>query len=289
MFHSFRIGILIFSCAMLLLTGIAFAASPNAIVSVEVKNGTEADAVNLSKVYVVMYNVAVVNDEWLGKKIKIKKIPAGKTKVTFVVKPGQVVDFKVFETYEDVSTNKKQHFYSPPFKNFSDTADAGKLCYVAGVDFSEKLPDVPCTNKLELDYSGSDAKIAVEVNDGVDVSKPLSDVVVGMYNVEIVNNEWWGELIQVKHIIAGKTQVVFSVIPGQIVDFLAFNNVEEANKMKKYQFTVPPHKNFSGTYDDNGAMQDGFCIIAGVDIAKKLQGDLGVTFCGNEVGLVLQE
>ncbi len=287
MFNPFRIGILILSCVMLLLSGVAFAASSNAIVSVEVKNSTEADATNLSKVYVVMYNVTVVNDEWWGKKVSIKKIPAGKTKVTFVVKPGQVVDFKVFETMEDVNTGKKQHFYSPPFKNFPDTGDAGKLCYVAGVDFSEKLPDISCTNKLELDYSGSDAKISLGVND--DNGKPLSGVVVGMYNVEIVNNEWWGELVQVKSILPWKTQVVFSVVPGQIVDFLAFNNVEEAYKVKKHQFTVPPHENFSGTYDENGVAQDGFCIIAGVDVSKKLQSDAGVTFCGNEVGLELQK
>jgi hypothetical protein len=289
MFHPFRIGILVLSSVMFLLSGVVFAASPNAIVSVEVKNGTEADAVNLSKVYVVMYNVAVVNDEWLGKKVSVKKIPAGKTKVTFVVKPGQVVDFKVFETFEDVNTGKKQHFYSPPFKNFSDTGDAGKLCYVAGVDFSEKLPDVPCTNKLKLDYSGSDAKISVGVNDGGNDSKSLSGVSVGMYNVEIVDGEWWGELVQVKSILAWKKQVVFSVVPGQIVDFLAFNNVEDANKVKKYQFTVPPHENFSGTYDENGVAQDGFCIIAGVDISKKLQSNAGGTFCGNEVELVLQK
>lgn len=274
MFHSlrtFRIGILILSFTILLLPSLVSAASANATVSVEVKNG--------SKMYVVMYKVSVVNDEWWGRKFKVKKIPAGKESVNFAVKPGQVVDFKVFETYEDVNTNKKRQFYSPPLKNFPDNADSGKLCHVAGVDFSAKLSETDCINELTLDYSGSDAKVFVKINNGV----------VGMYNVAIVNNEWWGELVGVKSIPVGKEQAVFSVTPGQIVDFLAFKNKAEALKVKKYQFTVPPYENFSGTYDDEGMMQDGFCTIAGVDISKKLENEIGETFCGNEIELMLQE
>ena len=36
--------------------------------------------------------------------------------------------------------------------------------------------------------------MSVTVNDGVDYTKPLSGVAVGMYNIAIVDNEWWGEL-----------------------------------------------------------------------------------------------
>lgn len=290
MLHPFRTGILILSCAVLLLSGVAFAA-PNqsktnkAVVTVEVKNSADADAVNLSKMYVVMYNAILINNEWWGKKTQVKKIPAGKKTVTFNVKPGQVVDFKVFETFGDVNTNKKRQFYSPPFKNFADINDAGKLCMVNGVDFSEKFPDLPCTNEFKLVYSGSDAKVSVEVNDGIDDSKPFSNVAVGMYNVAIVNNEWWGELVQVKPIPAGKTQAFFSVTPGQIVDFLAFKNEAEAKKVKKHQFIVPPKENFS---DQDGIAQ--LCVIAGIDVAKKLEiDDEGTTSCSNEIGLTLEK
>ena len=53
--------------------------------------------VNLSKVYVAMYNVSVVNDEWWGKIAQVKKVPANKKSVKFTVKPGQVVDFKILK------------------------------------------------------------------------------------------------------------------------------------------------------------------------------------------------
>lgn len=263
-----------------LFPGYVFAAGSKAIVTVEV---------NLSKVYVVMYNVSVVNGEWWGKIAQAKKVPANKKSVKFTVKPGQVVDFKVFETAEDVRTNKKRQFYSPPQKNFEDTSDNGKLCMVAGVDFSQKLDASPCVNKIELVYSGSDEKVSVKVNNGVDYTKPLSGVAVGMYNIAIVNNEWWGELAGVKLIPVGKEQAVFSVTPGQIVDFLAFKDVGTTRKILKHQFTVPPHKNFSGEYGEGDVALDGFCLIAGVDIAKKLELDSGMNSCGNEVELVLGE
>lgn len=280
MINKFRIGILIFSLVALLFPGSASAASSKAIVTVEV---------NLSKVYVVMYNVSVVNGEWWGKIAQAKKVPANKKSVKFAVKPGQVVDFKIFETAEDVRTNKKRQFYSPPQKNFEDTGDAGKLCMVAGVDFSQKLDASPCVNKVELIYSGSDEKVSVKVNNGVDYTKPLSGVAVGMYNIGIVDNEWWGELVQVKLIPVGKEQAIFSVTPGQIVDFLAFKDVGSAKKIQKHQFTVPPHKNFSGEYGEDDIALDGFCLIAGVDIAQKLELDSGMNSCGNEVELVLEE
>lgn len=272
MINKFRIGILIFSLIALLFPVSAFAASSKAIVTVEV---------NLSKVYVVMYNVSVVNGEWWGKIAQAKKVPANKKSVKFTVKPGQVVDFKVFETAEDIHTNKKRQFYSPPQKNFEDTGDAGKLCIVAGIDFSQKLDTSPCVKKIKLIYSGSDEKVSVTVKEG--------GVAVGMYNVAIVNNEWWGELVQVKLISVGKEQAVFSVTPGQIVDFLAFKDTGSAKKIQKHQFTVPPHKNFSGEYGEDDVALDGFCLIAGVDIAQKLELDSGMNSCGNEVELVLEE
>ncbi len=290
MIHRFRLAALIFSLAVVLYPGAAFAAPSKAPVTVEVKNSTDAGAKNLSKMYVVMYSVAVVDDEWWGKKVQVKKIPAGKKTVSFVVKPGQVVDFLTFETAEDVNTNKKRQFYAPPMKNFAGTSDTGKLCFVAGVDFSKKMSDMQaCTNELELVYAGADAKVSVGVNDGVDDTKPLSGVFVGMYNVAVSNNEWWGELVQVKPIPAGKKQAVFSVTPGQIVDFLVFKNDGDAQKVKKYMFTVPPHKNFSSDYGPNDTLLDGFCMIAGIDIAKKLEFTPGVYSCGNELELVLKK
>lgn len=295
MSHSFFFRLRAFFLALLLVVAMlpssVFAAPSKATVSVSVVNNSgAAGSVNLSKMYVVMYSVSVVNDEWFGKKAQMKKIPAGKTSVTFSVNAGQVVDFMAFETAEDASTNKKIQFYAPPMKHFASGSDVGKLCYVAGVDFSKKLPSVPkCFNELELDYSGSDAKVSVKVSDGSDEGKPLSGVFVGMYQVSIVDSMWMGELVQVKPIPAGKKQAEFSVTPGKIVDFLAFKNEAEAKKMKKHQFTVPPHKNFSGTYDDNGGAQDGFCLIAGVDIAKKLDLGGGKYSCGNELGLVLEK
>ena len=95
-------------------------------------------------------------------------------------------------------------------------------------------------------------------------------------------------MVQIKSIPVGKEQAVFSVTPGQIVDFLVFKNAGSTRKVKKHQFTVPPHKNFSGEYDEDGVESNGFCIIAGVDITQKLELDSGVNSCGNEVGLVLE-
>lgn len=288
-YSRFKAFILALSLIVILIPQGTFASSEKAVVTVTVKDGDGADAKNISGVYVVMYNVSVVDNEWWGKKAQVKKVPAGKKSVNFGVKAGQVVDFAVFESTVDVKNNKKRQFYAPPFKNFGAT-DPGKICYVAGVDFSKKLPDVPgCVSELELIYSGKSAKVSVAVNDGSESEKPISGVFVGMYRVTIVDSMWSGELLQVKPIPAGKKSALFSIAPGQIVDFVAFTSADEAKKHQKHQFTVPPHKNFSGTYDDNGKAQDGFCLIVGVDIGKKLDLGNGTYSCGTELGLTLQK
>lgn len=259
-----------------------FAAGKTVTVAVQVKNSVEDDAQNLSNVYVAMYAVSVMNDEWWGKQAQVKLIPKGKKAIQFSVNAGQAVDFLVFETKENVLANKKRQFYAPPLKNFSATDGVAQLCYVAGVDFSKKMPDLQCATKdLQLVYTGTNAHVVVQATNGDEGAPLLSNYFVGMYNIAIVDGNWWGELAQVKKVPAGKTVVTFFVTPGQVVDFKAFKTSAQAQKNKIVQFTVPPNRNFSA---DDGVAQ--VCLIAGVDVAQKLESD-GQTFCGNNVELVL--
>ena len=259
----------------------------DASITVEVNNNYQDNAKLVSNVYVAMYNVKVVDNSWFGDLTQYKKINKGQKSVKFVVKPGQVVDFLVFETKDDVMNNKKHQFVTPPQKNFYPNGKP-QLCVVAGVDFGNKLEADGknfCGVKNSYVYAGANAMVTVEVKDSLeDTANIVSDVYVGMFTAKVVDSQWLGDLFQYKKIAKGQKNVKFSVSPGQVVDFAAFATKQDVlDAAKDYEFTTPPQKNFSA---DDG-IKGQVCVVSGIDYDNKLTTD-GQTFCGKEISKVLE-
>ena len=233
---------------VLLAPGSVFAAKGDATVTVGVKDSAQDDAKTVSNVYVAMYKINV--DGWIGELMQYKKINKGQKSVKFIVKPGQIVDFAVFETKQDVLNNKKHQFFTPPQKNFFKTDGKAQLCIIAGEDASKKL-EVDgknfCGVKNSYVYAGANVTVTVEVKDSAeDNAKLVSDVYVGMFNAKVVDNMWLGDLFQYKKIEKGQQNVKFVVNPGQVVDFAVFETKEDLlDAAKDYEFTTTPQKNFS--------------------------------------------
>ncbi len=262
------------------------AAKGDASITIEVKNSTENNAKIVSNVYVAMYTAKVVDYSWFGDLVQYKKINKGQKSVKFVVKPGQVVDFLVFETKEDVLNNKKHQFVTPPQKNFYPNGKP-QLCVVAGVDFNNKLEADGknfCGVKNSYVYSGANAMVTVVVKDSLeDDANIVSDVYVGMFTAKVVDSQWLGDLYQYKKIAKGQKNVKFSVFPGQVVDFAVFSTKQDLlDAAKDYEFTTPPQKNFSA---DDG-IKGQVCVVSGIDFDNKLTAD-GQTFCGKDAIKVL--
>lgn len=119
------------------------------------------------------------------------------------------------------------------------------------------------------------------VKDMNDTTKVKKNVYVNMYKIKLVDNEYVGK--RVKTLSTGKDgyQAVFTIKPGEVVDFIAFKNKATAkklkNKVKKTAdfFGVPPWKNFSVA---GSAVE--LCHTAGVDFNNKLTNEeTGETFC----------
>lgn len=272
---------------MILIPGSVLAAKGDANITIEVKNSDKNNAKIVSNVYVAMYNAKVVDNSWFGDLSQYKKINKGQKNVKFVVKPGQVVDFLVFETKEDVLNNKQHQFITPPQKNFFPN-DKPQLCMVAGVDFNKKLEADGknfCGVKNSYVYAGANAMVTVVVKDSLeDDANIVSDVYVGMFTAKVVDSQWLGDLFQYKKIAKGQKNVKFSVSPGQVVDFAAFATKQDVlDAAKDYEFTTPPQKNFSA---DDG-IKGQVCMVSGIDFDNKLTTD-GQTFCGKEISKVLE-
>lgn len=270
----------------LLVPSLVLAAKGDAAITIEVKDSTQDNAKTVSNVYVAMYNSKVVDYSWFGDLAQYKKINKGQKSVKFVVKPGQVVDFAVYETKEDVLNHKKRQFFTPPQKNFFKTDGKAQLCVVAGVDFNNKLEADGknfCGVKNSYVYAGANVTVTVEVKDSFeDDAKVVSDVYVGMYNAKVVDETWLGDLFQYKKIAKGQKNVKFVVNPGQVVDFAVFETKQDLlDAAKDYEFTTPPQKNFSAEDGIKGQV----CMVAGIDWDKKLEAD-GQTFCGKEISKV---
>lgn len=265
-----------------------FAAKGDATITVVVKDSTQDNAKTVSNVYVAMYNAKVVDYSWFGDLAQYKKINKGQKSVKFVVKPGQVVDFAVYEIKEDVLNHKKRQFFTPPQKNFFKTDGKAQLCVVAGVDFNNKLEADGknfCGVKNSYVYAGANVTVTVEVKDSSeDDAKLVSDVYVGMFTAKVVDSMWLGDLFQYKKINKGQKNVKFAINPGQVVDFVVFETKQDMlDAAKDYEFTTPPQKNFSAEDGIKGQV----CMVAGIDYDNKLTAD-GKQFCGKEFSLVLE-
>ncbi|OGJ42583.1 hypothetical protein A3B60_00500 [Candidatus Peregrinibacteria bacterium RIFCSPLOWO2_01_FULL_39_12] len=97
----------------------------------------------LKNVYVNMYRIKVVDDQYVGTRVKTLTTSYNGYRAVFKVWPGRVVDFLPFNSKNEAKSieNKKHIFTAPPLKNFSKNDAIAQLCLTAGVDFTKKLTD----------------------------------------------------------------------------------------------------------------------------------------------------
>lgn len=113
-----------------------------------------ADTTNgIAKVFVNMYKIKIVNNEYKGTLVKTLSTGKDGYQAVFKIKPGEMVDFLAFKTkaLAQKSKNKKHTFEVPPFKNFSVAGKPMELCHTAGVLTEQKLtnPDTGDTFCIE--------------------------------------------------------------------------------------------------------------------------------------------
>lgn len=99
------------------------------------------------KVYVNMYKIKLVDNEYVGKRVKTLSTGKDGYQAVFTIKPGEVVQFIAFKNKATAKklknkTKKTADFFGvPPWKNFSVAGEPVELCHTAGVDFNNKLTD----------------------------------------------------------------------------------------------------------------------------------------------------
>lgn len=127
--------------------------------------------------------------------------------------------------------------------------------------------------EMKIINNPNDALLSVAVNGYQD--KPndeLAEAYVNAYKVTPVNNgEYSGVLLETKQTGANGEGVVFTVQPGEIIDFVGFKKQQHANNAKTWTFKAPPYKNFSG--EDGTAER--LCQINFLDTQSKLQSNGG--------------
>lgn len=265
----------------------------DALVTVTVNSGVISNAV------VNMYDITLLNNEYVGQTVATLSTGSDGKGAVFTVKPGEVVDFMAFGNAELAAKSKA--FVSngvPPLKNFSVDDGVAGICHTNGIDFNAKLQvqaNIKCWNELNLQMTGDAAvdmtnsqkakgkKVSYKatVIDGTGMS-PTADPVllpntfVNMYEITLKDNAYVGKLI--KTLATGKKgkSAIFTIKPGQVVDFMAFGTKKAANKTKTFVSNgVPPMKNFSPDYN-----MPGLCHTNGVLFDEKLLGWSDKTMCG---------
>lgn len=125
---------------------------------------------------------------------------------------------------------------------------------------------------------GSAVRIAVAANDAPEnPNKLLPNIIVTMYAVTPVGpGNYSGRAVASGVTQANGAGVMFTVQPGDIVDFVAFSNGEKAGAAAAWTFTAPPYKNFSATDGNTSRL----CQIDMLDTAKKMKMENGQDSCG---------
>lgn len=97
------------------------------------------------KVYVNMYKVKLVGNDYVGTRVKTLSTGKDGYQAVFTIKPGAVVQFLAFKNKATAKKMKNKvkmtgdFFGVPPWKNFSVAGSPTELCHTAGVDFENKL------------------------------------------------------------------------------------------------------------------------------------------------------
>lgn len=91
--------------------------------------------------YVNMYKIKIVDNEYVGTRVKTLSTGKDGYKAVFTIKPGEMVGFVAFKKKGTAlkKQNKTFTFTTPPLKNFSVSGGPVELCYTAGVDTENKL------------------------------------------------------------------------------------------------------------------------------------------------------
>lgn len=231
--------------------------------------------------YVNMYEIKLINDEYVGKLVNTLSTGKKGKSAIFNVKPGKVVHFIGFSDKAlALETKKYSQFTTPPFKNFSNVDGIkGQLCLTDGVDFDKKLGtaennestlSIACTKKgafTELTNGNIVKYPVVVVDENDDNQKPIPYTYINMYEITLVDDTYAGKLVSTLPTGKSGKQAIFKVKPGQVVHFLGFKTKTQAKKVTAYSdFSTPPYKNFS-IYD---GIFDRLCYTDGIDFDNKL-------------------
>lgn len=122
----------------------ALAISKDGVINYQVtvvKDPENPDKV-LKNAWVNMYKVKVVNNEYVGTRVKTLSTGFDGYQAVFKIYPNRVVDFLPFNSKKKAKSkkNKIHLFTTPPNKNFNFD-NITNLCYTAGIDFTEPLID----------------------------------------------------------------------------------------------------------------------------------------------------
>ncbi len=112
------------------------------MVPVKVKAVTVAEdnAPAIPKAYINLYDITLVDNQYVGKLIKTVSTGLSGKLGKFTIKVDQTVDFLAFSDMKSAKMEKAHTFQVPPLKNFSANGIApGKLCHTAGIDFADTL------------------------------------------------------------------------------------------------------------------------------------------------------
>lgn len=130
-----------FSLAVSMSIPAAFAKAGYVVpIKVKAVEVAEENAPAIPKAYINLYNITLINNEYVG--TLVKTVSTGKTGKlgSFKIKVDQVVDFLAFVDMKSAKKEKTHTFQVPPLKNFSGNGMApGKLCHTAGIDFTDTL------------------------------------------------------------------------------------------------------------------------------------------------------
>lgn len=253
---------------------------------VTIKPGDDAQ-VPQPNTFVNMYEIKLVNNQYVGKLISTLSTGKKGKSAIFYVKPGKVVHFLGFSDKAlALATTKYSLFTTPPFKNFSNNDGVkGQLCLTDGIYFDKKLGttlndesalNMACTKKgavVDLTNANVVKYPVIIVNQNDNDQKAIPQAYINMYEIKAVDNIYTGKLISTLPTGKNGTAAVFKVKPGQVVHFLGFQTKAQAKKAITYSpFTTPPYKNFSV---DDGVLGQ-LCYTDGIYFDKKLgqsQGD----------------
>ena len=153
--------------------------------------------------------------------------------------------------------------------------------YVAYCPNGYSCKEGACVQQTTTTATGYTVKIGVGVNNYPDTNNYATtkniDGYVNIYKVSPVSSGVYkGYLIETKK-APSDTGAIFTLAPGQVVDFVGFKSLDAAKAATEWTFSSPPYRNF-GDYSDR------ICQINYLDTSQKLVLGDGSYSCATSLG-----